>query len=248
MNNQMKRGKKPQRKYILAEGWWDRLVNFCQAKNLAKNNEEIYTSTRVSRRTFANAKKSNQFTELVFDTLVQNLKCKNRDELLGILAAPNSSDAPKVSKPSWSPPPKSPNVNVKVAVPKNVAVDLAEKLKFKETQAELQISGEIMGAEFADQHPEYDGLIEKFKRAFDDYQYAYMHKELGEDDESIVDSFSGLIDFISRDEGNKEPFVQLQSTFEHYKDWDWWSGFKNGLRDKYRERRDDERLRNGPKI
>ena len=94
-----------------------------------------------------------------------------------------------------------------------------------------------MGAEFAARHPENGGLIEKYQSAYDSDQYAYIHDKLEEDEDCLADSFSGLIDFISRDGGNNEPFVELQNTFENYKEWDWWDGFRRGMRDGY------ERLR-----
>ena len=46
-----KLGKKPQPKIYVPEGWWNRLVNFCQKEKKAVIAEDIYALIKISRRT-----------------------------------------------------------------------------------------------------------------------------------------------------------------------------------------------------
>ena len=80
-----KLGKKPQPKIYVPEGWWNRLVNFCQKEKKAVIAEDIYALIKISRRTISNARNANWFTESMFDQLVNRVGCKNRDALLAIL-------------------------------------------------------------------------------------------------------------------------------------------------------------------
>ena len=80
-----KRGKKPQRKISVISGWWDRLLDFCQANRGTKTNDDIYDLTKISRRTFAKAQRSNEFTEYILNDVVATLGLKNRRSLLEIL-------------------------------------------------------------------------------------------------------------------------------------------------------------------
>src|ERR1700722_13900649 len=82
-----KRGKRPEPKIAVPEGWWDKVSNYCQANKGTKTNEAIYGLTTVSRRTFLNSQKTNEFTEKTFNILVEKLGLKNREALLDILGS-----------------------------------------------------------------------------------------------------------------------------------------------------------------
>jgi tetratricopeptide (TPR) repeat protein len=82
---QKAKGKKRQPHQAVPPGWWGRLVDFCKEKWETKTDDDIFTLTEISRKTFYNAKQSNEFTETTFATLVQNVGCKKREELLAIL-------------------------------------------------------------------------------------------------------------------------------------------------------------------
>jgi hypothetical protein len=80
-----KLGKRPQHRINMPPGWWDRLVNYCQEKALIKVSKEIATLIGVSQRALAYAKKSNTFTEDMFDIVKGKLGYTTRDALLTIL-------------------------------------------------------------------------------------------------------------------------------------------------------------------
>ncbi len=85
----MKKGKGLQRRIDLPPDWWDKLVDFCQGKLVTKIDADIYRLTKISRKTFSDAKNNtnknkNTLTEAMIDTLAHSV-CKTRTELLSIL-------------------------------------------------------------------------------------------------------------------------------------------------------------------
>ena len=108
----MKKGRKPQAKINLPSGWWGRLFEFCRAKwQLHAEIDEafdIYDFIKISRRTFSTARRTDQFTEKMFLVLVQQVGCKNQDELLKVLCPPavanisSSPQAPSEQKTTYT--------------------------------------------------------------------------------------------------------------------------------------------------
>ena len=89
-NRNVRRGKKKQKWQELPIGWWGRLNAFCR-KNWTHDSGDvfdIYTFTKVSRRTLSSARKRNRITEATFGVLVEAVGCDNPDDLLKVLSPP----------------------------------------------------------------------------------------------------------------------------------------------------------------
>lgn len=93
-----KLGKLPQEKIDLREGWWERLVDYCQGLGVANTASDIYDKTSITRKTFERARSANQFTEFVIDTVATSLPCKTRTELLKILHGEKGAPKPNSEK------------------------------------------------------------------------------------------------------------------------------------------------------
>lgn len=84
-----------QRKVDLPENWWRNLVDLCRTlweePKGARNNArlDIYEFTKISKRSFDTAKKSNQMTEQLFLRLAIAVGYDSQEDLLGVLAPKN---------------------------------------------------------------------------------------------------------------------------------------------------------------
>ena len=74
----------------LPRGWWGRLKAFCRKKWQHEPGDvfDVYDFTKISRRTFSDARKHNKITEVTFGTLVEKVGCDTPDELLKVLGPP----------------------------------------------------------------------------------------------------------------------------------------------------------------
>ncbi len=91
----VRKGKQPQQKVRLPEGWWPRLNDLCRSLwqepkepgDRAKPRLDIYEFTGISRRTFSTARNSNEMTEPVFQRLTEKIGFERQDDLLERLKA-----------------------------------------------------------------------------------------------------------------------------------------------------------------
>jgi hypothetical protein len=92
-----KRGKKPQRKISLPAGWWDELRALAKRRwhhpePGVKSVFDIYAFTKISRRTFEEARKDGQMTEQVMWDLAEAMGYEGIDDL--VLALGGAPDLP----------------------------------------------------------------------------------------------------------------------------------------------------------
>ncbi len=93
-------GKARQDRIRVPEGWWGALVDFCHQKWKTKTHEEVRQITKLARRTVNRVKRTNEFTAVMFDSLVAETGCETRDQLLRILAmGSTNSDATTLTQP-----------------------------------------------------------------------------------------------------------------------------------------------------
>ena len=82
----MGRGKRPQPKIRLPEGWWLRLTDLARARWDIRSQEDIPAQTRISLRTFSAARHSNEMTEQMLARLTAALGYEDHGRLLSDLA------------------------------------------------------------------------------------------------------------------------------------------------------------------
>lgn len=86
----MRRGKRPQPKVELPEGWWNRLVDLCRSKweqpklksERTSPRLDVYEFTGISRRSFTSARRTNKMTESLFRLLTENVAYSSQEDLL----------------------------------------------------------------------------------------------------------------------------------------------------------------------